>query len=356
MKNIIMVLGIGINEPGWAGVLSRHGRVTLIQLGMVTHMEVWENGQRTYFGGNVKNGPWFRKLDQYLLGLPVFLQTLKIILQNLKSARADLVLSGFHSSGLAAVLLQKLGRVRRTVLFSADYLPPRGPFLVRLSRRITNWMTLLGAKWSDEAWGLSPRIQLAQANQNHFVVPIPINTFPAPAGPREEIGYIGYPSHDHALDLLFDICRRHNLRLNIIGDSPYLQSIRHLAPPQTNFHGLLNDGVRIGEILAKCFCGYAIYRDLSPNSYSYYGFPSKTLYCFASNTPIVITNVAANNENFQKEGVGRVVPPEPKAIEEAILDLKKNYAEYSGAIDRFRTEWNARVEAFHTERMSALSS
>jgi len=185
-------------------------------------------------------------------------------------------------------------------------------------------------------------------------MPVALSQFSAPAGPREEIGYIGFPSHDHALDILFEIAKRHNFPVNVIGASPYLDSIRHLAPPQTVFHGLLNDEVRIGEILAKCFCGYAIYRDISPESYSYYGFPSKTLYCFASNTPIVITNVAEFNQEFEKRGVGHVVPPEPAAIEAAILDLKQNYTNYSMAIDRFRVEWNQKVSQFHEERITAL--
>jgi glycosyltransferase involved in cell wall biosynthesis len=280
--------------------------------------------------------------------------TLRLLLRYSRNARVDVFLAGLQGSNFAAMLLQKFGRVGKIIFFFSDYLPPRGPFLLRLHRRIANGMAQLSAKWSDEAWTISPRIHTAQVNKNNFVMPVALNYFPTPPGPREEIGYIGYPSYDHALDLLFEICKRHNLRLNIIGDSPYLQSIKHLAPPDTKFHGLLNDEVKIGEILAKCFCGYAIYRDLSPKSYSYYGFPSKTLYCFASNTPVVITSVAHFNENFQKRGVGRVVPPEPQAIEEAVLDLKKNYAEYSRAIDRFRVEWNAEVEAFYQARLSAL--
>jgi hypothetical protein len=223
-----------------------------------------------------------------------------------------------------------------------------------MHRGITNRLTKRAAEQSDETWVLSPRIGTKLGLHNAFTVPVALSYFPTPPGPREEIGYIGFPSRDHGLEILFEIARRYNFRVNIIGTSPYLDSIKHLAPPQTVFHGLLNDEVRIGEILAKCFCGYAIYRDISSNSYSYYGFPSKTLYCFASNTPIVITNVAKFNENFEKRGVGHVVPPEPAQIEAAILDLKQNYMKFSQAIDRFRVDWNTHVEAFHQERVSAL--
>jgi glycosyltransferase involved in cell wall biosynthesis len=133
-----------------------------------------------------------------------------------------------------------------------------------------------------------------------------------------------------------------------------LETIKPLAPPDTVFHGLLNDEEKIGKILNRCFCGYAIYRNTSPTSYSYYGFPSKTLYCFASNVPVVITDVAHFNENFEKRGVGRVVKPLPVEIEKAILEIKSDYEAYSRAIDRFRLEWNADVEAFHRERLTTL--
>jgi glycosyltransferase involved in cell wall biosynthesis len=356
MKNIVMVLGIGINERGWASVMSKHGRVTLIQLSSFAHVETWENGVRTYNGPQEKISYRMLRLDQASLGVFTFYRTIKLILKHLHGEKADIVLAAFPGSELAVYLLKKIGRVRRTIAFLADYLPPRGgSFQLRLHRRFANWVTKMAAKLSDEIWMLSSRIgEKMELKKNTYVVPVALSYFPVPPGPREEIGYIGYPSPDHALDILFDIAKRHNLRLNIIGNAPYLDSIRHLAPPQTAFHGLLNDEVRIGEILAKCFCGYAIYRDISSNSYSYYGFPSKTLYCFASNTPIVITNVAEFNENFEKRGVGHVVPPEPAAIEAAILDLKNHYANYSQAIDRFRVDWNAHVEAFHQERITAL--
>ena len=355
MKNIVMVLGIGINERGWAGVMSKHGRVVLIQLSSFEHVEIWENGTRIYNGPQKKISYWMLRMDQGSFGVIfTFYRTLKLILKHLRGEKADLVLAAFPGSELAVKLLQMFGRVHRTVAFLADYLPARGPFLLRTHRRLANWLTKVATTLSDEVWVLSSRISAKLNLKETHVMPVALSHFPVSAGPREEIGYIGYPSYDHALDILFDISKRHNIRLNIIGNAPYLDSIRHLAPPQTVFHGLLNDEVRIGEILAKCFCGYAIYRNVSSNSYSYYGFPSKTLYCFASNTPIVITNVAEFNENFEKRGVGHVVPPEPAAIEAAILDLKKNYADYSQAIDRFRVEWNIQVEAFHQERISAL--
>lgn len=354
-KNIIMLLGTGINERGWASVVSRSGRVTLQQIGLVQHMETWEDGQRTYCGPEIKISHRLRSLDDSLLGAINFFRTLRLIANSRRSGPVDLVITGYYSSGLASILAQKFGLVSRTVSFLADYLPPRGSFLIRTHRRITGWLVKLAAKWSDEVWALSPRIPTAFDIPKSFVVPVRVGHYPAKTQPaRVSVGYIGFPSADHSLEILFDIAKRHGFPLDIIGASPYLETIRHLAPSNTIFHGVINDEERIGEILARCFCSYAIYRDLSPNSYSYYGFPSKTLYSFASNVPVVITSVAAFNQEFERRGVGRVVPPEPAAIESAILDIKQNYDQYSAAIDRFREDWNQHVEKFHAERLAVL--
>jgi glycosyltransferase involved in cell wall biosynthesis len=354
MKEIVLVLGTGLNERGWAKDFSKYGRVTLIQLGLMEHVEIWENEYRIFCGPEVQTAA-SRRWDERFLGLISFFRTLQLVLRFTEGAKIDLVVTGFHSSGFAVLLMRLFGKTRKMVFFVTDYLPPAGSWLVRLHRCLTGWFVYQACKRADEVWALSPRIQAAYANPRHFVVPMHINTHQSsPVGVRAEIGYIGNPSYDHALELLFAICKKHSLRLNIIGDSPYLQSIKSLAPPDTVFHGLLNDAEKIGNVFAKCFCGYAIYRNVSPTSYSYYGFPSKTLYCFASNTPIVITNVAYFNENFEKRGVGRVVEPQLAEIEAAILQLKHNYETYSQAIDHFRLEWNEGAETFHRDRMSVL--
>jgi glycosyltransferase involved in cell wall biosynthesis len=353
MKQIILVLGCGLNERGWARDFSKFGRVTLIQMGLIDHVEIWEHEQRIFCGPETQTASR-RNLDELLFGLINFLRTIRLILQFSKGAKIDLLVTGYYSSGFAAHFLRWIGMVRRIVFFLTDYLPPQGSWLTRLHRLIIGRFVRWAAKCSDEAWALSPRIQAACENPRHFIVPMHVNTHSSPICPREEIGYIGYPSYDHALDILFEICKKHSLRLNIIGDSPYLQSIKRLAPIDTIFHGLINNEEKIGEIFSKCFCGYAIYRNTGPSSYSYYGFPSKTLYCFASNVPVVITNVAYFNENFEKRGVGRVVEPLPEEIEKAILQIRDNYETYSRVIDRFRAEWNEDVETFHRERLTAL--
>ena len=353
MKNIVMLQGMGNNERGWARLVSQFGRVTLIQQGVIQHVEIWENRQ-CVFSGPETSVVGSRKLDEMTLSSLTILRSIARCRETARGEKIDVLIAANYSMGMAALILRLFGRARKVVVLLTDFLPPRGSLTVRLHRRITTMLTRFAARYADEVWTVSPRIPTAGANPSNFVVPICLEENPAHTGQRCEIGYIGFPSPDHALDVLFDICRRHNFRLNIIGDSSYLQSIKHLAPPNTTFYGMINDAAKIGKVFSRCFCGYAVYRNTGPQSFSYFGIPSKTFYCFASNTPVVTSNTAYFTQNIEKYGIGRVIEPAPEEIERAIFDLNNNYETYSRAIDRFRSEWNAGAEAFHHERMSVL--
>jgi glycosyltransferase involved in cell wall biosynthesis len=353
MKQIVMLVGIGNNDRGSARLASEFGRTVLIQDGPIGHEEVWENGVRTYNGPEVRTRQ-SRLLAEMTLGVSGVFRNLKNFKRLAQGARADLVITSAYVQTVAGLWLRLTGRAAKVVCIVSDYLPPRGSFAVRMHRRVTGFLTRLAARFSDEAWAVSPRIPTVKVNPHNYVLPLLIDDNQTRPEGRDEVGYIGFPSPDHAIDILFDVCRRHQFKLNIFGDSPYLQSIRHQAPPGTVFHGITNDNVKIGSVLARCFCGYAVYRDTSPNSYSYFGVPSKCLQLFASNVPVVTTNTAHFVQTIGQAGAGCVVEPAAEPIERAILDIRARYTVYFEAINRFRSSWNAGVRQFHRERIGAL--
>ena len=353
MKQIVMLVGIGNNDRGSARLASEFGRVILVQDGPIAHDEVWEAGKRTHNGPEIRTHQ-SRLLAELTFGLPGVFRNLKNYRRLAGGRKCDLVITSAYVQTLAGLWLRATGRTRKVVCIVSDYLPPTGPLSVRVHRRITGFLTRLAARFSDEAWAVSPRIPTVKANPHNFVLPLLIDDNQAPPGGRDEIGYIGFPSPDHAIDILFEICRKHGFKLNLFADSPYLQSIRHLAPPNTVFHGITNDNVKIGEVLSRCFCGYAVYRDNSPNSYSHYGVPSKCLQLFANNVPVVTTNTAHFTQYIASSGAGCVVEPVPELIERAILDIRARFPIYFAAINQLRDTWNAGVRQFHRERIGAL--
>jgi len=186
------------------------------------------------------------------------------------------------------------------------------------------------------------------------VVPVYIDDNEVPLMERREIVYLGIPSEDHALDMLFDVARRHDIPLHIIGQSPYLDAIKPNAPSKTTFHGYVTDSNRIKAIVKHCFCGYAVYRNIGPQNYSYYGAPSKSFYYLANNVPVLTTNTAFFSQEIEKAGIGRVVMSDPQQIEQAILEMRDHSGDFFHAINRFRAEWNHSVEHFLAERVAVL--
>jgi glycosyltransferase involved in cell wall biosynthesis len=353
MKQIVLIQGIGNNERGWADLMSNYGRVLLIQQGYTDHVECWEKGQRVLMGPEI-NTAGTRYFDNLTFGSLSIFRALRAAWKHTRGEKIDLVIGSSYAMALAALLLRLSGKARKMVCNVTDHLPVTGGFGQRLHRRIAGGLTWLTARFADEVWGISPRLPALRFNPHSHVLPFPIDDNAAPLAGRAEVAYIGFPSPDHALDWLFEICRKHELRLNIIGDSPYLRSIRELAPPQTVFHGQMTDREKVKSIFSRCFCGYAIYRMTGPQSYSYYGFPSKCFYFFANNVPLLTTNTSAFAQEVEKNGIGRLVEPAPDEIERAILDFHGHFPAYFAAIDRFRETWNAGVQQFHRERLGAL--
>lgn len=353
VKTVVMLVGIGNNDRGSARLASEFGQTLLIQDGPIFHHELWEKGER------IANGPEIRVeghriISELTFGLPGILRNIKAYRQLMDNRPCDVIITSAYGQTFAGLWLRAIGKTRRVVCIVSDYLPPHGTFAVRMHRRITGIFTRVAAKLSDEAWAVSPRIPTVKVNPRHYVLPLLIDNNSTPSERRSEIGYIGFPSPDHMMETLFEVCRKHQFKLNVFGDSPYLQSIKHLAPADTVFHGITNDNVKIGNVLARCFCGYAVYRDTSPTSYSHYGVPSKCLQLFANNVPVVTTNTAHFTQNIGNSGCGCVVQPEPEQIERAILDIRNRFPVYYEAINRFRETWNAGVRQFHHERIGEL--
>jgi glycosyltransferase involved in cell wall biosynthesis len=353
MKLIVMLTGIGNNDRGTARLASELAHTILVQDGPIAHEEVWENGVRTYDGPEIHTHE-SRLIAEATFGFMGVIRNIRTYYRLTRGENSDLILTSAYVQTAAGLWLRAIGKTRKVVCIVSDYLPPTGSLSLRIHRRITGFFTRLSARLSDEAWAVSPRIPTVKVNPHHFVLPLLIDDNHAPVTGREEIGYIGFPSPDHAIDLLFEICRKHGFKLNVFGDSAYLQSIKHLAPPNTVFHGITNDTAKIGQVLARCFCGYAVYRDTSPNSYSHFGVPSKCLQLFANNVPVVTTHTAHFTQTIASSGAGCVVEPVPEQIERAILDIRARFPVYSDAINRLRDSWNTGVRQFHRERISAL--
>ncbi len=351
-KLVVFWVGNGNNEPAWAKAISSHNSVLLFQRSLLTQQySVWENGQQIFLSPEKRIGWQF--LDRVFFGFFSTFGLLRLTFSLARGKKIDLlVVEG--ARGLTGVFLKWVGLVKAVVSVHNDFLPSIGSPAVRLHRRINTILSNLAARNSDEVWRLSPRIPIGKNHPNNYVVPVFINENKNAGQKLDSIMYVGFPSKDHALEILFEIAGRHRIPLEIIGESAYLNSIRPAAPAQTTFHGYITDPDRIAEIIARCFCGYAVYLNTGSQSYSYYGFASKTFHYLSNNVPVVTTSTSFFSEIIESKGIGHVVAPEADAIEKAILDIKNRFEEFSSHINTFRQEWNSQAVRFFDERMAVL--
>ncbi len=353
MADILLLQGMGNNERGWARLLSAYGRTTLVQVSVLDHAEVWEDGRRVTSGPETDRAADRRRNDLEF-GRPARIRAEAMVREFAGDRVQDLVIAANHDLGRLALRMRRQGRTLRAVLFLTDHFPPRGPPTVVLHRLAVAALTRQAARRADEVWAISPRIPAGRRHPRRFTVPLPIDDFGLPPSPRDRVAYIGFPSPDHGLDMLFRICGRRGWPVDVVGDSPYLATIRDAAPPGTVFHGVRNDPAEIAAILGRAFCGYAVYRTSGPRSYSHFGFPSKSLYFLAADVPVVITDAGHFNRRLAEAGVGRMVSPDEPAVEAAMADIRERPAAYQEAAAAFRRRQNAAAEAFHHDRLAAL--
>jgi glycosyltransferase involved in cell wall biosynthesis len=353
MKHIVMWMGNGNNEPGWAKILSNRGLVFLVQGSSKTPLiSTWQNGLQTKLETTSPLLRW-PLIDRVFFGFFSAVQLARLTLKHTRGEPIALLIAD-GPSGCLGLWMKWRRQVHTLVSMHSDYFPPVGTWFVRLHRCIIRALNRYVVHNADEVWRISPRIPTGKGHPRNYVVPVYINDNRTAMEERKDIVYLGVPSADHDLETLFEVARRHFIPLHIIGDSAYLRSIQLKAPPNTTFHGYLTDPERIKEIVKHCFCGYAVYRNTSPANYSYYGIPSKSFHYFASNVPVLTTNTAYFSQYIEKYSVGCVVLPDPAQIEAAILQMRDRYQDFYQAITQFRAEWNCNVGNFLIERMAVL--
>lgn len=349
-----MIQGIGNNESAWARSLSMHGRAILAIQSAVAYEEVWESGSCARTTG---------RAQQIGREKMVFLQDLWVSFKLARLARRiyrsfgkmDVVIGTSTYYALTGLLMKQAGMASRCVSFLQDYFPyDRGPLPARIWRWYHYRFSRFVARRADEVWCVSPRIRTGNANPRHFVIPVWIDDNRSSPDGRTDMAYVGGPIEDHCLPWLFEICARNKIRLHVAGASAYLDSIRHLAPPDAVFYGFVHEREKLAEILSKCFCGYAVYRDTGPTNYAYYGVPSKIYTYLAHNVPVVTTDITDWSKHVRDDRLGRLVEPDRDQVESAILEILANYRTYSDSINSFRDQWNRGVEQFLDERMNAL--
>lgn len=240
------------------------------------------------------------------------------------------------------VILKRLGKVRRVIFYSIDFIPRR--FGNLMLNGLYHAVEKICVEWSDECWDVSPRISqgrkrfLGIDHYNKKVVPIgvvakDIAGFTLPQSGRYRIGFVGHVLEKQGVQRVIEamphiVKKIAKAEFLIIGGGPHEKVLRRMAQAlqlgkHVQFTGWVSDPKEVARLLGTCSLGVAPYvpEGAHESNFTYWADPTKIKTYLSAGLPVILTDVPYNAWELQKKGCAVVVPYTAKALGEAIVTL-----------------------------------
>ncbi len=250
---------------------------------------------------------------------------------------------------LAAILLRKLGRVKKVIYYVSDYSPNRYP---------SKWFNFVYlaldrfcAEHADYIWDVSPAMQKARISagldpeKSAPVIDVPNGLLPAQikAAPissidKHAIVYMGTLGAENgpdipikALSIILDKFK--DTKLHIIGgtneDFLWLKKIitKMKLGKSIIRHGFIEDELAMSRVISHCAVGLAPYRNI-PGSIRQYADAGKIRAYCAAGIPVVTSRVPPLGHVVADKGAAIVVDDDPAAFAQAIINIFSNQKLY----------------------------
>ena len=258
-----------------------------------------------------------------------------------KLRTADVFIGLGILNGAAGLLLRSIRLTRRSICWVIDYSPRR------FNSKALNWVfhaTELVVAWmSDETWNISERVLeahrkasvvpfLVNSNNIQRIVPIGIDEVADWNAARDEerIAFIGHVLEKQGLQLVMDampaiLAERPGVRLVIMGDGPYLDTLRCRAVDlsvdySVEFRGFVQSDDEVWQTLVSSSVAVAPYVN-SANSFTYFADPGKLKQYLGAGLPVCVTSVPAIAHDIADRGCGVVVEGTVDGVRDGILEL-----------------------------------
>lgn len=324
-----------------AGYLKGKGdRYKLIELplysGAKSYEEIFDGKKmtRSSFGSIIK--------------LPLPLKSLIEILQTLYKTQFEKYDSSIAADPLnafCAILLKKIGVVRRVIYFTVDYAEER--FSNKIFNSAYHFLDKYCYTNSDQVWNVSSRIydkrikQGVSKNKNYYIPNSP-KFNPDIVQPDKKVnrfevvmvsGLTHTPVFDMVLHAIKFLSKRYpKLSLSVIGSGPSETSLRNKIiklklKDRIKLLGQMNHGDLMNRI-SNCGVGLAIYTN--DFNWTYFGDSMKARDYLAAGVPVIISDVVSTAEDVRRYNAGLVINPNEKDLLKAleiILKSKKNWKE-----------------------------
>lgn len=251
----------------------------------------------------------------------------------------------------AAILLRKMGKVKKVVYYVSDYSPKRYPG--KLFNEIYLALDRFCAIHADYIWDVSPAMQKARIEEGGLdpkksapaihvpngLYPNQIKSNPLPKINKHDLVYMGILSVDNGPDVAIKALRLvrdkvSDAKLHIIGGSEkdyiWLQKIvdKLKLGKSVIRHGFIKSGEEMSEVIRSCAIGLAPYRAI-PGSIRYYADAGKIRAYCASGIPTISSQVPPLGHVVAQKGAAIIVNDDAKSFSDAIISLFSNPKTYS---------------------------
>lgn len=257
-------------------------------------------------------------------------------------ARLDLYIGVDPLNAWIGVLLQKMGKVRRTVYYTIDYVPKRFP--QRWLNRFYHWVDACCVRRCDVVWNLAHRMVQARESagispawrSKQLTVPIGTEDFTPTSLENFEahsLVFFGGLMRKQGLQLGLEALPRiaaeyPDTLLKIIGAGVYEQELRRLIKQlsiekHVLFLGPIEKHRTALEQVAGCAVGLAPYCEEAEN-FSQYTEPGKLKAYLSAGVPILMTRVPEIAPTLEAAGCAVVIPYDSQALAEAVISFFKD--------------------------------
>jgi glycosyltransferase involved in cell wall biosynthesis len=248
---------------------------------------------------------------------------------------------------LAGLVLKRIGKVKRVIYYSIDFIPIR--FSNKVLNEIYHQIEKFCVLHADEVWNVSPRIadgreeflHLSASNSKQTVIPIgvwysEIVRIPFRKVKKEQVLFIGHVLEKQGVQMVIasipEIVKSiPGFHFLVIGDGDYLKDLKKQVKKLSvtkyvTFTGWIFDRKKLHALIGESAAGVAVYKPEKERlrNFSYFADPTKIKEYLSYGLPVILTNVPYNAQEVVKRHAGLMVEYKKENIAEAIISLLSN--------------------------------
>ncbi len=284
-----------------------------------------------------------RNVPAYLRYALDFLRTLRLLLHG----HRDVYIGNGCFDALAGIVLRRLGKVKRVILYTIDYAPEAGG---RMYAKLYRFIDRFCCCHVDVIWNLSERMhaaRLAEGMKPKKCAPalrVPHGTHARALRSllRESpdpfrIAFMGHVLKKSGVQLFLNAMnilreKMSRIHLDVLGSGPYLDTLKSMAhelglDDHVTFHGYVKRHEELEQTLMRCGIGLALYSP-DEDDFSIYADPGKPKVYLSCGLPVIIVDVPEVAGEIDARGAGVKISYDVDSLCNALVRITSDYDDY----------------------------